>query len=385
MRLLFGWLAVLLGSVSIALAARYGYRGADTVVDGTISAVVFGAIALCACLFDAAAVRLYFMGHRIGCVVVGIIAAAALVVTFTNSLGAIAGRADATQAARAKVTADTAADRAKLQRLETERGRLEFKPATDEDVQAARDAVLAAERVRAAECDKRGPRCRERETEEQGKRDVLGATLANKALTGQAAKLEAEIAEVRERLSKAQLVQNPNSLGAVLEPIVGATAAALTAWQQAVVAAVFDLCLLGVMVVYELLGHGAPALAPGRSGWWGRWQGATNGNEPAQSLQPAQSERKAPQTATKAKKRGSVRAFIDECVAPADGERVEMKALLQDYRAWCGEKNVQPVALVAFLEDIEVVCGKIGVQIVNEADRVFCLGMKIEDARGTRH
>ena len=28
MRLLFGWLAVLLGAVSIALAARYGYKGA---------------------------------------------------------------------------------------------------------------------------------------------------------------------------------------------------------------------------------------------------------------------------------------------------------------------------------------------------------------------
>jgi hypothetical protein len=384
MRLLFGWLAVLLGGVSIALAARYGYRGADTVVDGTISAVVFGAIALCACLFDAAAVRLWFMRHRIGSVVVGIIAAAALVVTFTNSLGAIAGRADATQAERVKVKADAMADRAKLQRVESERGRLEFKPAADEDVQAARDAVLAAERIRAAECDKRGPRCRERETEEQGKRDALTVALANKALTGQATKLEAEIAELRERLSKAQLVQNPNPLGAVLEPILGSTAAALTAWQQAVVAAVFDLCLVGVMVIYELLGHGAPGPV-GRSGWWGRWRGSTNGNEPSQLPQPALREGIAPNTAVKSKKRGSVRAFISERVAPADGERVEMKALLQDYRAWCGEKSVQPVALVAFLEDIQAVCGKIGVEIVNEADRVFCLGVRIEETQGTRH
>jgi hypothetical protein len=41
----------------VALAARYGYKGADTEVDGLISAIVFGLIALCACLFDAAAVR----------------------------------------------------------------------------------------------------------------------------------------------------------------------------------------------------------------------------------------------------------------------------------------------------------------------------------------
>ncbi len=92
MRALFGGLAVILGAISIALAARYGYKGADTVVDGVISAVVFGAIALCAFLFDAAAVRLWFMRHRLGAVAIGLIAAAALVVTFTNSLGAIAGR-----------------------------------------------------------------------------------------------------------------------------------------------------------------------------------------------------------------------------------------------------------------------------------------------------
>ena len=98
--MLFGGLAVFLGAVSIALAARYGYKGADTVIDGVISAVVFGAIALCAFLFDAAAVRLWFMGHRLGAVTIGLIAAAALVVTFTNSLGAIAGRADMTLAQR---------------------------------------------------------------------------------------------------------------------------------------------------------------------------------------------------------------------------------------------------------------------------------------------
>jgi hypothetical protein len=58
MRALFGGLAVLLGAVSISSAARYGYKGADSVVDGVISAVVFGTIALCAFIFDAAAVRL---------------------------------------------------------------------------------------------------------------------------------------------------------------------------------------------------------------------------------------------------------------------------------------------------------------------------------------
>ena len=124
MRRLFGCLAALLGVVSISLAARYGYKGADTTVDGAISAIVFGSIALCAFIFDAAAVRLWFLHHRLGSVAIGAISAAALVVTFTNSLGAIAGRADTTQAERARAKDDIAADRAELKRILAERANL---------------------------------------------------------------------------------------------------------------------------------------------------------------------------------------------------------------------------------------------------------------------
>jgi hypothetical protein len=49
----------------------------------------------------------------------------------------------------------------------------QFPPAIDETVTAARAAVTAAEQTRVAECEKRGPRCREREKEEEGKRDSL--------------------------------------------------------------------------------------------------------------------------------------------------------------------------------------------------------------------
>ena len=145
MRALFGGLAVILGAISIALAARYGYKGADTVVDGVISAVVFGAIALCAFLFDAAAVRLWFMRHRLGAVAIGLIAAAALVVTFTNSLGAIAGRDDTTQAQRQNVTDSRADNRRELKRLEDALAKLgSFTPADEETVNAAKRAADTA-------------------------------------------------------------------------------------------------------------------------------------------------------------------------------------------------------------------------------------------------
>jgi hypothetical protein len=78
--------------------------------------------------------------------------------------------------------------------------------------------------------------------------------------------------------------------------------------------------------------------------------------------------------------RGSVKAFINQRVSPAEGERLDVKAMLQEYRGWCSNNGVQPVALKAFLDDVEAVCHKVGIEIVKEADRVFCLGMKIEAA-----
>ena len=92
--------------------------------------------------------------------VAGLIAAAALVVTFTNSLGAIAGRADVTQAERNTAKADEATDRAELRRIMRERAALNFTPAADDIVKAAREAVATAERIRLAECGSGDPKLR---------------------------------------------------------------------------------------------------------------------------------------------------------------------------------------------------------------------------------
>jgi hypothetical protein len=385
MRQLFGWLAALLCVVSIALAARYGYKGADTEIDGVISGVVFGLIALCACLFDAAAVRLWFMSHRIGAGVVGLIAAAALVVTFTNSLGAIAGRADVTQAERSRAKSDQVEDHAELRRISAERAALPaFVPADEAGVRVAQAAVAAAERVTKAECERRGPNCRQRETEEQAKRDALAAVLARKALTERAAKLDSDAARVRVRLSRAPSVQNANPLGAVLEQMIGATAAALTAWQQAIVAGVFELCLVGVMVIFELLGHGRPVPVPKTTDALAE-ERTTNAVElaPAQEPGPAPAARAArPKAPPKsAAPVGSVKSFVRDRVFPADGERLEIKALMQDYRTWCAQRGVTAVELDRFMDEIEGVCRKAGIVIeVGNDKRVYCLDVKLENA-----
>ena len=59
-----------------------------------------------------------------------------------------------------------------------------------------------------------------------------------------------------------------------------------------------------------------------------------------------------------------------------------MKALVQEYRAWCAGKGGGPVDLESFLEEVEKVCRKVGIEIVSEAQRVFCLNVKIDAAEG---
>jgi hypothetical protein len=384
MRVLFGCLAILLGFVSISLAARYGYKGADTLVDGLISAVVFGAIALCAFLFDAAAVRLWFLGHRIGSAIIGLIAAAALIVTFTNSLGAIAGRADTTLAQRTRVADARADDRREQARLEKALADLGgFTPTDEEAVRAARRAADTATAKRTVECDKRGPNCRAREFDEQTAASHLATVTAAKATTDRARQLETEIRFVRARLEAREPIGAANPLGNALALLFGHAASVLTAWQQAIVAAVFELCLVGVMVIYELLGHGTAA---------GVAVGATNADateaRPAtpfappppmtKELPPLRAVRRKARPNAATNPASTVKSFIRDQVFPDDGGRVEMKALMRDYRAWCTDKGIAPIELSGFLDEIEKACSKLGIEIeVGDDRRVYCLGIRL--------
>jgi hypothetical protein len=152
---------------------------------------------------------------------------------------------------------------------------------------------------------------------------------------------------------------------------------ALTAWQQAVVAGLFELCLVGVMVIYELLGHNPKSsqhpAAAARNRWWTRWRASPR-------AEAAPDATALPPPTRRGNAKGSVKKFINQRVSPADGERLEVKAMLQEYRGWCSSNGVEPVTLRAYLDDVEAVCHKIGIEVVREADRVFCLGMKIEEA-----
>jgi hypothetical protein len=137
------------------------------------------------------------------------------------------------------------------------------------------------------------------------------------------------------------------------------------------------------MVIYELLGHGTAAMTAVSA------PSAASGTRPATPVvalpvtkelpQLRAARRKArPRNAQTNSASSSVKRFIRDQVFPDDGGRVEMKALMRDYRAWCTEKGIAPIELSSFLDEIERVCSKLSIEIeVGDDQRVYCMNVRL--------
>jgi hypothetical protein len=394
MRKIFGALAVILGVISITITARYGYKLADTEIDGWIGAVMFGSISLCAFLFDAAAVRLWFTGFRKASLFVGLIAACALIVTFGNSFGGIVSRGDKTIAERVKVADARVDNRRELQRLEQALRDIATYKATDAAaVDAAKRAADTAKSNREAECSKRGNNCRARELDEQNAANALKVATEDKATTDRANKIEAEITTVRQRLTEGEAVQNPNPLGTALETMLGATAASLTAWQSAIVAAVFELCLVGVMVIFEILGHTRQphpkeSRQPSRKIVESK---PTDIIEPTPVIEPTSEPtptpsakiippRPRPRLVSDQPPAGDVNNYIVARVELAPKHRIEFVEAYCDYEAWCSEQKLRPLDVEQFAEALKRVCEAADVRIQRKGNTAYLIGVRLSQS-----
>jgi hypothetical protein len=97
-------------------------------------------------------------------------------------------------------------------------------------------------------------------------------------------------------------------------------------------------------------------------------------------LPPLRAARRKTRTNASKDSGSSVKGFIRDQVFPDDGGRVEMKALMCDYRAWCAKKGVAPIELSGFLDEIERVCSKLGIEFeVGDDQRVYCLDVKLRN------
>ena len=99
---------VLCGAVVVAIAARYGFKTSDNDFDGYIWAFTYGAVTTGGLFGHAVALRVWRHDKWIG-LAAGVISALALVISLSNSLGAMAGRGNEQQATRIQV-AETVRD-----------------------------------------------------------------------------------------------------------------------------------------------------------------------------------------------------------------------------------------------------------------------------------
>ena len=256
--------SILCGLLVVAIAARYGFKTSDNDFDGAIWAFTYGAVTLGGLFGHALGVRAWRHSKTTGALVFAA-SAFALVISLSNEIGAMAGRGNEQQAGRVQV-ADAVRDaRRSLTRAEGEREGLKFTPADEAAVRAANTKTAAATKAKEAECTQRGPRCREKEEAESRALADLDTVTRNKAMTDRAAKLDADIAALREKIEKAGPVLEANSQGSALARLFDlpdTKAAALATYQNLAMAVAIELIIVIWLVAAEVIEHHEKQTAP---------------------------------------------------------------------------------------------------------------------------
>jgi hypothetical protein len=372
MRSLVGLFGALCGLVAVALVARYGFKTADNDVDGLITAFLFGTIAVGGLGGHAVAARLW-RTHKVASLVVGVVCGVALVINLSNSLGFIAGRGDRQQAERANVAAIAEANRVERGRKVAERESLGDFPATDAaTVKAAERAADTATATRKAECEKRGPLCRQREAEETLKATELATVTAHKATTDRAASLDREIARLNEALATATPVVavNPHqaAIGRLFQ-LPEETAATAATWQQFALSAVVELLIVVSLIAWEILRHVKPAPADREP------RGEVVIPEPVEATQPTKMKPRL--VASDPAPVGSVPEIMADVLEPAEGLRIEIEDAFRAYTAKCHAIGKRPVTPEHFIAAMEAFCRECRVETATRGRKIYLVDVSV--------
>jgi hypothetical protein len=336
--------------VSTVMAGRFGYSLGSTETDRWLYAAAGALADILKALLPLFIVAAWFAGQYVRS-----LAAALLFVVFTGySLASSFGLAAIQRAEKlgdhAAVARTYQDRRAELERHVAERGGLPaFRPTDAAAEEAARIAVEREEASVKAECERRGPRCRELEAIARAKRDELARISADLATSRKAAELDAKIAAAREKLGGVDVAtasREADPQAAALARLVrlavnvddkGAEDLARTAL-HAVIAILLELGSgLGLYVVFGHHGGATPAR-----------EGAPS-PEPHTSLLPAPSGPRAVSDAVVIEgPADAIARFVLERVRPTLRGRVSGAAMYAAYVAWCEEQGLTPVSATTF-------------------------------------
>jgi hypothetical protein len=185
MRMVAGAFGILCGAFLIAVAARYGYKTSDNDFDGYVWGTIYGAVTFGGLFGHALGVRVW-PRNRAAALFIFVVSGLATIVSLSNSLGAMAGRGNETQAKRMQVAETVRTLKRSLDRAEREREKLSYIPTNADAVKAAKVKADAATATKEAECKKRGNLCREREADEAKTLETLETVTKEKSVTDRA-------------------------------------------------------------------------------------------------------------------------------------------------------------------------------------------------------
>lgn len=374
------WIALLFsvacGVVIVGLVSLYGFRSADSPEYGYISAFLFGGVTMGALYSHAFAVRVW-RRNKIGGAIIGLIGTAAVIMSLSNSLGALAARNDRTQAERAKVLSQVKDDRAELARVEAQREAMPpFQYADEATVAASRAAVEAATNARRAECGngdprQRGPNCRARELDEKAAFDRLAEVTAAKAATDRAKALDDRISTLRKKIEEATAVKSVNPHGEAIAKLLmlsDTLADTLSTWQQFSMMIVLELMVISGAAGFEILRPERERRARRMDVSQSIPEAASTpaalmlDPEPIPELEPPRPRL----VASEKVPFGNVASIMSSIMRPGEG-KVELAEAYAAYAAACQTRRRRPVSVPQFAQAMQTWCRKTRIAI--EADR----------------
>lgn len=367
MRSFFGLLGVVLALVVVVMVGRYGYKTTDREFDAWTTAVLFGGIAMFSLGAHTFALRLWRDSSRIVGAFVGAAAVITLVINFSNTLSALAGRSDAAIQARVEKNRAIRAVEDEIKRLSALRTAMPAFVTTDAAaVSAAKSAVEAATTSKERECDagnkrQRGDQCRLREQDEAVAMKAWRDAASAKAATDRADSLEAELAVQRKRQHDLGAVVAINPAGGALARLFrlqDEEAGYASIAQQLAIVLAAELVIICCLIGWEATGREnavptssvepRPPITP---------------LETSPSLQRAVNAEKPKLVASNDRPIGSVEGILATQITFAAGKRVEVAEAGRRYKLICKLEGKRSAREDEFLAGLRRYCTRAGIEL----------------------
>jgi hypothetical protein len=378
MRSLLGIFGLVCGAIVVWTVGSYGYGSSDDPNVKWNMAFLFGAIA-CGGLFGhAVSARLWRISPALS-LTIGGVCGLALIVNLSNSLGALAGRADKSPIERVALNKGIRSDEAELVRLQRQRDAMPAFVATDEvAVTAAKRAADTASSNRRAECGngepkQRGPNCRQREVDEKDAADRLAAATSARVSTERAGKLEASMTAIHQRLASAGPVVTVNVQGSALARLFrlpDTEADFATTVQQFGMAAIVELLIAFALIAWETLRPAPQAVTP---------PSKKTDEQPVQPTEPPTSFKVLPKPKLVSSRApaGGVSDYVLARLEAAKGCEIEFGDAYVDYTAWCATSGFEPLSPELFAQAMKGLCEKARVQVRRKGGSAMFVGVRL--------